>query len=294
MNRTALITGTTSGIGAAFCNLLAKEKYNLILVARDANALSKQAEVLREETQVNVFCYDLSDAKAPKRIFEDISAAGLSVDILINNAAIDLSNLFHLKNAEDFRRTLDVNVVGAFNCINNAGFNEAGYFTDTNLDKELEMVQVHIETLTELTKLFLPGMIERGYGRILNMGSTGSYMPCPCDAVYAATKAYVLSFSNGLYQELKGSGVTVTCLCPGATQTRFAEKAHINNTLLFKIGVMQPEVVAKIGYKNMMRGKRTVAAGLYNKLLVLSAKLLPVAIINPIAQWMVKSPSIRG
>lgn len=260
MNRTALITGTTSGIGAAFCNLLAKEKYNLILVARDANALSKQAEVLREETQVNIFCYDLSDAKAPKRIFEDVSAAGLSVDILINNA----------------------------------GFNEAGYFIDTNLDKELEMVQVHIETLTELTKLFLPGMIERGYGRILNMGSTGSYMPCPCDAVYAATKAYVLSFSNGLYQELKGSGVTVTCLCPGATQTRFAEKAHINNTLLFKIGVMQPEVVAKIGYKNMMRGQRTVTAGLYNKLLVLSAKLLPVAIISPIAQWMVKSPSIRG
>lgn len=134
---------------------------------------------------------------------------------------------------------------------------------------------------------FLPHP-ERGYGRILNIGSTGSYMPCPYDAVYAATKAYVLSFSNGLYQELKGTGVTVTCLCPGATQTLFAEKANINDTLLFKFFVMQPEVVAAIGYNNLQKGKRVVTAGLYNKLLVLSAKLLPVSIINPIAQWMVK------
>ena len=172
--------------------------------------------------------------------------------------------------------------------VNNAGFNEAGCFTNTNLSKELDMIKVHIKVLTALTKLFLPGMIERGYGRILNIGSTGSYMPCPNDVVYAATKAYVLSFSNGLYQELKGSGVTVTCLCPGATQTLFAEKANISNTLLFKLFVMQPEVVAAIGYNNLQKGKRVVTAGLYNKLLVLSAKLLPVSIINPIAQWMIK------
>ncbi len=172
--------------------------------------------------------------------------------------------------------------------INNAGFNEAGCFTNTDLAKELDMIQIHIKALTALTKLCLPGMIERRHGRILNVGSTGSYMPCPNDAVYAATKAYVLSFSNGLYQELKGTGVTVTCLCPGATQTLFAEKANINHTLLFKLFVMQPEVVAAIGYNNLQRGKRAVTAGLYNKLLVLSAKLLPVSIINPVAQWMVK------
>ena len=110
MNRTALITGTTSGIGAAFCDLLTKEKYNLILVSRDANALSKQAEFLRTETAVHIFCYNLSDAKVLKKIFEHVTAARLSVDILINNA----------------------------------GFNEAGYIIDTNLAKELEMVQVHI------------------------------------------------------------------------------------------------------------------------------------------------------
>lgn len=189
----------------------------------------------------------------------------------------------------EYYKNIETSLAEGETSVSDAGFNEARNFLYTNLSKELEMVQVHIKTLTELTKLFLPGMIERGYGRVLNMGSTGSYMPCPCDAVYAATKSYVLSFSNGLYQELKGSGVSVTCLCPGATQTRFAEKANINNTLLFKIGVMKPEVVAKIGYKSMLRGKLTVTAGLYNKLLVLSAKLLPVSIINPIAQWMVRT-----
>ena len=172
--------------------------------------------------------------------------------------------------------------------INNAGFNEAGHFIDTRLSKELDMIQVHIKVVTALTKLFLPGMIERGYGRILNVGSTGAYMPCPCDTVYAATKAYVLSFSNGLYQELKGTGVIVTCLCPGATQTLFASKAKIDNTLLFKLFVMKPEDVASIGYKSLMKGKRATTAGLYNKLLVLSSKLLPISIINPIAQWMFK------
>ena len=113
-------------------------------------------------------------------------------------------------------------------------------------------------------------------------------MPCPCDTVYAATKAYVLSFSNGLYQELKGTGVTVTCLCPGATKTLFAGKANIENTLLFKLFVMQPEDVASIGYKSLMKGKRTTTAGLYNKLLVFFSKLLPVSVINPIVQWMLK------
>ena len=254
---TVLITGTTSGIGAAFAEKFARERNNLVLVSRNKAKLQRQQAELQSRYQVSVECIscDLAENGATELIADKARELGLSVDVLINNA----------------------------------GFNETGYFTDTRLSEELDMIQVHIKVLTALTKLFLPGMIERGYGRILNVGSTGAYMPCPCDTVYAATKAYVLSFSNGLYQELIGSGVTVTCLCPGATQTRFAEKAHINNTLLFKIGVMQPEVVAKIGYKSMLRGKRTVTAGLYNKLLGLSAKLLPVSIINPIAQWMVQT-----
>lgn len=255
MSKTALITGTTSGIGEAFCDLLASEQYNLILVARNKQALEKQAAILKKHNiQVTTVICDLTEFNAPQYLYNKVCAANLNVDLLINNA----------------------------------GFNEAGYFIDTDLSNELGMIQLHIKALTELTKLFLPHMIARGYGRILNLGSTGSYMPCPCDTVYAATKAYVLSFSNGLYQELKGTGVTVTCLCPGATQTAFAMKAHINNTLLFKILVLKPMEVARVGYKSMLKGKRTVTVGLYNKILVLSAKLLPTFIINPIAQRMIK------
>lgn len=253
--KTALITGTTSGIGEAFCHLLASKNYNLILVARNKVKLEQQVLCLEKKNikVISLPC-DLAEQNAAKYIYDTLASDNVVIDILINNA----------------------------------GFNEAGYFADTNLSRELDMIQVHIRTLTELTKLFLPGMIAQGYGRILNLGSTGSYMPCPCDAVYAATKAYVLSFSNGLYQELKGTGVTVTCLCPGATQTGFAAKANIDHTLLFKIGVMKSSDVANIGYRSMIKGKRTVTAGLYNKLLVLFTKLFPVSLINPIAQWMIK------
>lgn len=254
---TVLITGTTSGIGKALTEKFADAGNNIILVSRNQSKLQQQQIDLQSRYHVSVeyISCDLAEINAADLIVEKIDSMGLTVDILVNNA----------------------------------GFNEAGYFTNTSLSKELDMIQVHIKALTTLTKLLLPRMIERKYGRILNIGSTGSYMPCPCDAVYAATKSYVLSFSNGLYQELKGTGVTVTCLCPGATSTLFANKADIDNTLLFKLFVMQPETVATIGYNNLLRGKRTVTAGLYNKLLVLSAKLLPVSIINPIAQWMVKS-----
>ncbi|MCI8529598.1 MAG: SDR family oxidoreductase [Lachnospiraceae bacterium] len=253
---TVLITGTTSGIGAAFAEKFAREGNNLILVSRNADKLRRQQADLQSRYHVSIeyISCDLAEDGVAELITEKIRQLGLLVDVLINNA----------------------------------GFNEVGYFTDTHLSKELNMIQVHIKVLTSLTKLFLPGMIDRGHGRILNVGSTGAYMPCPCDTVYAATKAYVLSFSNGLYQELKGTGVTVTCLCPGATQTLFASKANIDNTLLFKFFVMQPEDVASIGYKSLMKGKRTTTAGLYNKLLVLSSKLLPISIINPIAQWMFK------
>lgn len=198
MSKTALVTGSTGGIGNAFCNLLASEGYDLILVSRNEIALEKQAIRLSNSgVNVNFFAADLSQPGSPNDLYNRIKESKLTVDVLINNA----------------------------------GFNEVGFFCATDLSKELDMIQVHIKSLTELTKLFLPQMIERESGRILNLGSTGSYMPCPCDAVYAATKAYVLSFSSALYHELKGTGVTVTCLCPGATRTSFAEKAGIESTL---------------------------------------------------------------
>lgn len=255
MTKTALITGSTGGIGSAFCDLLAIEGYDLILISKNKSALESQALKLRQRgTNTYFFAADLSLPNEPQRLYSEIASSNLTVDILINNA----------------------------------GFNEVGYFKNTDLSKELNMIQVHIRSLTELTKLFLPHMIEQGFGRILNLGSTGSYMSCPCDAVYSATKSYVLSFSNALFHELKGTGVTVTCLCPGATQTPFAQKAGIEDTMLFKVLVMKPKSVAKIGYKSMMNGRRTVTAGFYNKLLVFCAKLLPVSILNPIAQYMIK------
>ena len=177
---TVLITGTTSGIGKAFVEKFASMGNNIILVSRNRDKLQQQQIDLQSRYQISVeyISCDLAEVDAVDMIMEKIQSWGLSIDVLVNNA----------------------------------GFNEAGCFTNTNLSKELDMIKVHIKVLTALTKLFLPGMIERGYGRILNIGSTGSYMPCPNDVVYAATKAYVLSFSNGLYQELKGSGVTVTCI----------------------------------------------------------------------------------
>lgn len=255
MNRTALVTGTTSGIGKALCEKLAQEKFRLVLVARNKLLLKEQAAALRNSgVEVLEIVCNLAQPDAAEVILSAIRAENLSVDILINNA----------------------------------GFNEAGLFSETSLDKELEMIQVHIKSLTALTKELLSGMLERGRGKILNIGSTGSYMPCPSDAVYAATKAYVLSFSNALYQELKGTGVTVTTLCPGATHTKFADKAAIDKTLLFKYFVMEPEKVANIGYISMMKGKRTVTAGIYNKLLVAFSKLLPIGILNPISEIMLR------
>lgn len=255
MSKTALITGSTGGIGSAFCDILASKGYDLILVSRNKSDLQNQALKLSTKgVNVYFFVVDLSLPNEPQRLYNEVINQKLKVDILINNA----------------------------------GFNEVGNFTITNLSNELNMIQVHIKSLTELTKLFLPQMLERKTGYILNLGSTGSYMPCPSDSVYAATKAYVLSFSNALYYELKGSGVNVTCLCPGATHTSFAKKAGIEDTKLFKIMVMEPNIVAKIGYKSMIKGKRTVTAGLYNKFLVFCSRLLPVSIINPIAQYMIK------
>lgn len=164
---TVLITGTTSGIGKAFVEKFASMGNNIILVSRNRDKLQQQQIDLQSRYQISVeyISCDLAEVDAVDMIMEKIQSWGLSIDVLVNNA----------------------------------GFNEAGCFTNTNLSKELDMIKVHIKVLTALTKLFLPGMIERGYGRILNIGSTGSYMPCPNDVVYAATKAYVLSFSNGLY-----------------------------------------------------------------------------------------------
>ena len=256
MIRTALVTGSTSGIGKAFAEKLATEGHRLILVSRDAAKLSEQAVYLALKHNIEVSCIpmDLSLPGAAQKVFGAVRELGLSVQILVSNA----------------------------------GFNEAGNFLDTDMQREREMIQLHAICTTELMKLFVPDMVSKGYGRILNLGSTGSYMPVPCDAVYAATKAYILSVSKAVNAELKGSGVSITTLCPGATNTEFAGKAGLENTLLFQFFVMEPTRVAEIGYKALMKRKATVIAGAYNKMLVLSSRLVPPSILNPITVKILK------
>ena len=151
------------------------------------------------------------------------------------------------------------------------------------------MINLHIRFVTELSKRILINMEENGYGRILNVGSTGSFIPSPTDAVYAATKAYIKSFSDALCGEYRKTNIRVSTLCPGATQTEFAIKANIDNTLLFKLAVMKPERVAEVAYSKMMKGKRIIIPGMYNKLLVAFSKILPVSITNKVTLYMMNA-----
>jgi short-subunit dehydrogenase len=167
--------------------------------------------------------------------------------------------------------------------------NEYGRFVETNIRKELEMMRVHVVALTHLTKLFVKDMVQRRRGYILNLGSTGSYAPFPMDAVYSATKAYVLNFSLAIRSELKGTGVSVTALTPGSTITLFAEKANMENTRLFSSHLMRPEQVAKTAIRAMYKRKSKVTPGLYNKLLVLTMKLTPYAILDKISPSFFKT-----
>jgi short-subunit dehydrogenase len=161
-----------------------------------------------------------------------------------------------------------------------------GSFRETSAQRELEMIQTNVIALTQLTKELLPGMIERRSGKILNLGSTGSFAPGPLNAVYCAGKAYVLSFSEALAEELKGTGVTVTTLCPGATKTKFAERAQMTDTNIFRGSLLSAAEVAEAGYRAMMRGQTSVVVGLANQLTVLSLRFMPRNLVARIGKSM--------
>lgn len=252
-----LITGTTSGIGKAFAEKFASKGHSLILVSRNEDKLQVQKDYLQTQFNVSVktIACDLSTESAVTEIQNKLNEWQIAVDVLINNA----------------------------------GFNECGEFVNTDLAKELEMINLHISFATKLVKSLLPNMLKNHYGRILNVGSTGSFIASPTDAVYSATKAYILSFSNALCGELAKTGVKVTTLCPGATRTEFAQKANIQNSLLFKFAVMKPEKVVKIAYPKLMKGKRLVIPGAYNKAMVLCSKIFPVCLLNKITISMMRN-----
>ena len=248
MNKTALITGTTSGIGYSMCERFAQEKIDMILVSRNIERLTEQKERLEREHNVKIWTIeqDLAAPDAARTVHEKVCESGVELDYLIHNA----------------------------------GFDRAGRFAGTGIEKEKEMIQLHTVFITELTKLLLPPMISRKNGKILFVGSTASLIPCALSSVYSATKAYILFFSLALRAELRGTGVTSTVLCPGATRTRFAEIADLEGTPLFTKHVMSSEKVADAGYRSMMKGKAKHVPGLYNKLLVFSSKILPTSMVE--------------
>jgi short-subunit dehydrogenase len=159
--------------------------------------------------------------------------------------------------------------------VNNAGAGQFGFYVETDLQQELQQIQLNVASLTHLTKLYLRPMVERKQGRILNVASTAAFQPGPLMAVYYATKAYVLSFSDALANELAGTGVTVTCLCPGPTTSEFHQRAQMQSSNMMKAPFMDARSVAEIGYRAMMKGKRTVIAGKMNALVAFSTRFAP-------------------
>lgn len=248
---TTLITGASSGIGLDLAKLMAPD-FDLIITARNQSELENVARELEAAhgNHVHVIPADLSQSEAPEQLFAEIARRGLPVDILVNNA----------------------------------GFGSYGAFAESDHQTELDMIQVNITALTSLTRLALPGMLERKRGRIMNVASTAGFQPGPLMAVYYATKAYVIMFSEAIANELKSSGVTVTCLCPGATATKFAGRAKMEESRLFKMGAMRSEDVARTAYKGMIAGKTMVIPGVLNRAIAMSVRFSPRKLVTAISR----------
>jgi short-subunit dehydrogenase len=244
---TALVTGASSGIGEDIARRLARAGYDLILVARREVPLRDVASRISREHRVRAewIAVDLAEPDAAQRIAERVRLQGSDVEILINNA----------------------------------GYGIAGAFSEVPERSELDMLQVNIMALVQLTKLFLPAMITRRRGRIMNLASTAAFAPGPFMAGYYASKAFVLSFSQAVGAELRGTGVTVTVVCPGPTNTNFAKRAGVTETALFRTGSMSASVVADQAVAAMMAGKSLVVTGLRNKLLAIGSRLAPRSIV---------------
>lgn len=253
---TALVTGASRGIGLELARLLAQDGYDLVLVARSEDALKQIARELEaaHAIQARVLVQDLSRPEASGVVFAALEASSTAVDVLVNNA----------------------------------GFGSHGPFREIDGITARDMLQVNNAALTELTRQFLPGMLERGSGRILNVASLAAFMPGPMMAVYHASKAYVLRLSVALAEELRGSGVTVTVLCPGYVRTGFQDRAALDlgTVRIARLGVMDAATVARVGYRGMMRGKVVVVPGVVNKLLALGSKLGPRFLVTRIAHWL--------
>lgn len=257
MRKTALITGASGGLGYEFAKIFASEGYHLVLVARSEGKLYIMKEKLEKAYGINVYvcAQDLSKQNASMRVWEYVQEKKIAVDVLINDA----------------------------------GFGDFGKFANSDWEKQYDMLQVNITALTQLTHLFLKPMIERRQGKILNLASIAAFMPGPKMSVYYASKAYVLSFTEALSVELKGTGVSVTALCPGPTNTGFAKNAELGKSRLFKsFEKTTARSIAEYGYETLMTKQVVAVPSRKNKLTLLAVRLLPRSIVRRIVYLVQK------
>lgn len=241
---TALITGASNGIGLELAKVHASKGDDLVLVARNKSKLEELKKELEEQHKINVYTIgkDLSQTNAAQEVYDEIIRQNIQIDYLINNA----------------------------------GFGDFGMFVETDWNKELQMINLNIAALTQFTKLFLKDMVKRGSGKIMNVASTAAFQSGPTMAVYFATKAYVLSFSEAVDNEVRDKGVTVTTLCPGATESGFQAAAAMEESGLVKNKKLPTsKEVAEYGYAAMMKGKTVAIHGLKNWLLATSVRFTP-------------------
>ncbi|GEP49553.1 short-chain dehydrogenase [Flavobacterium noncentrifugens] len=261
----ALVTGATSGIGYELAKLLAKDNYSLVLVARNRENLEETARELQELSQnihTHIIDIDLFEPGAAQRVYNKTQELGVRIDVLVNNA----------------------------------GQGEWGLFSNTDLEREIAIVQLNVVASMTLTKLYLKEMLERNSGKILQLASSVSKTPAPYLSVYAATKAFVLSLVEALQKEIENSDVTITALQPGATDTDFFHKAKAENTVTYKEASMYtPEEVAKAGFEGLMKGEATVVPGFMNKTQgILNSLMSDDAVADSMEKQMQPSKKTEG
>ncbi len=254
-NKTVLITGASSGIGLSLAKIFAREGYTLILVSRDETKLEAAKQELEKVSQQKIYCIakDLSLPTATQEIFEEVEKMNLTITTLVNNA----------------------------------GWGDYGAFAESDKNKQLNMIDLNVRALTELTHLFLPIIRTQERGYILNVSSILGFVPGPYMSVYAATKAYVLSFSEAIREELRGTTVSVTTLCPGQTATNFFKRTLEESKEPFESIGMNSDEVAQIGYTAMMKRKTVVVAGVKNKIFTFLPRILPRQIVARISKYII-------
>ncbi len=251
-----LITGGSKGIGYEFAKLFARDKYNLILIARSADLLNKVKKELEEN--------------------ENIEVVVIPLDLL------EPDSLYILQR-EIKRRNIEIDVL-----VNNAGFGGYGKFVNDDIERDIDMIHLNIEAITRITYEFLPEMLRRGRGKILNVASIAAFMPGVLSAVYYAAKSYILNWSLAIEEEIKGSGVSLSVLCPGPVKTDFMRTSGMGEAKIMRWLATSPINVAKTGYNGLMREKPLIIPGTFNRLLVLGSRIMPVKLVMKVTKFLMQ------